>query len=185
MYLLKEWDSVCRALEEGRQILLARKGGILDDEGRFLPSHPEFLLLPTRWHQSEQEREALKPSELARSAASQAAPDLRVRLFGRMTDSFYVLDFAKLRSLDAEHVWTSDFLEKRFAWGKERGLAVIVVRVYRLANALALPAHPALAGCKSWVEEPSIDVSRLPPMTPVLSDVDFSKKRMGIRKKLR
>jgi hypothetical protein len=30
---LKEWDVVGRALEDGRQILLARKGGILDDDG--------------------------------------------------------------------------------------------------------------------------------------------------------
>jgi len=42
---LKEWASVVTALESGRQILLLRKGGILEqsNENRFSITHNEFL----------------------------------------------------------------------------------------------------------------------------------------------
>src|SRR5437762_14278621 len=51
---LKEWASVCSALEEGRQILLLRKGGILEAIGGFELEHPQFFLFPTYLHQNAQ-----------------------------------------------------------------------------------------------------------------------------------
>jgi len=51
---LKEWASVIAALESGRQILLLRKGGILEqsNKNRFSIIHNEFLFFPTYLHQS-------------------------------------------------------------------------------------------------------------------------------------
>ncbi|HQU41894.1 MAG TPA: DUF1802 family protein, partial [Pirellulales bacterium] len=48
----KEWAVVCRALAGGRQSLILRKGGIVEEGGEFRPDHPEFLLFPTFSHQS-------------------------------------------------------------------------------------------------------------------------------------
>ncbi|MFW6125399.1 MAG: DUF1802 family protein, partial [Pirellulales bacterium] len=48
---LKEWAAVCRALEEGRQTLLLRKGGIHEEGGRFELAHHQFWLFPTYEHQ--------------------------------------------------------------------------------------------------------------------------------------
>src|SRR5436309_14463591 len=51
---LKEWASVCSALEEGRQIILLRKGGILEAIGGFELEYPQFFLFPTYLHQNAQ-----------------------------------------------------------------------------------------------------------------------------------
>src|SRR4029079_16382278 len=50
---LKEWASVCAALEHGRQIILLRKGGIYESAGEFELEHREFLLFPTHLHQNQ------------------------------------------------------------------------------------------------------------------------------------
>ena len=49
---LKEWAIVCKALEEGKQILLLRKGGIMEYKQGFEVRHEKFLLYPTYEHQS-------------------------------------------------------------------------------------------------------------------------------------
>src|SRR5262245_25283913 len=69
---LKEWATVCRALESGRQIILLRKGGILEARHGFEVENREFLLFPTYLHQK---REMLKPSEHAGFEEKSAEPD--------------------------------------------------------------------------------------------------------------
>src|SRR6476469_947176 len=49
---LKEWATVCHALETGRQMLLLRKGGIYEAAGEFELENPQFLLFPTYLHQN-------------------------------------------------------------------------------------------------------------------------------------
>jgi hypothetical protein len=49
---LKEWATLCRALETGRQIILLRKGGIYESAGEFEVEHRRFLLFPTYLHQN-------------------------------------------------------------------------------------------------------------------------------------
>ena len=58
MQALKEWAVVCRALEEGRQVLLLRKGGILEYRQGFKVKHDRFLLFPTYEHQSKDHLQA-------------------------------------------------------------------------------------------------------------------------------
>lgn len=50
---LKEWHATIAGLESGRQILLLRKGGLLDPEGSFALEYSRFWLAPTRFHQDE------------------------------------------------------------------------------------------------------------------------------------
>ena len=47
----KEWAVICRALAEGRQSLILRKGGIAEAGGQFRPEHDRFLLYPTYFHE--------------------------------------------------------------------------------------------------------------------------------------
>ncbi|MGH9879382.1 MAG: DUF1802 family protein, partial [Nitrososphaerales archaeon] len=49
---LKEWAVVVKALEEGKQCILFRKGGILDPG--FSVESSEFLLYPTFEHQTKE-----------------------------------------------------------------------------------------------------------------------------------
>lgn len=48
---LKEWAIVCRALESGNQILLFRKGGIMEFRNGFELKFKNFFLFPTFEHQ--------------------------------------------------------------------------------------------------------------------------------------
>ena len=50
---LKEWAVTVRALAQGTQVLLLRKGGIHETDKNFRVIHPEFLLYPTYEHQRE------------------------------------------------------------------------------------------------------------------------------------
>src|SRR6516164_6222610 len=50
-YAFKEWAVICRALAEGRQALILRKGGIAESGGEFEVEHRRFWLFPTYVHQ--------------------------------------------------------------------------------------------------------------------------------------
>ncbi len=49
---LKEWAIVCKAIEDGKQVLLFRKGGIMEYRNGFELKHKNFFLFPTFEHQS-------------------------------------------------------------------------------------------------------------------------------------
>ena len=52
MLALKEWSIICKAMEEGKQTILLRKGGILEYKKGFEISQKLFLLYPTLEHQA-------------------------------------------------------------------------------------------------------------------------------------
>jgi len=180
MHLLKEWSYICETLAEGRQILLARKGGILD-ESRFSLPHPDFLLWPTHLHQREQLREALKPDESPRINAFpvhvQETSSISVGVFCRVTDCLTITNPDTLRKIDGDHVWKQSFLEQRLRWGHEELLTIMLVRAYRLRKEISIPSLPSYSGCRSWIE---IDEIPLPSMDPVLSEEAFFERRRRI-----
>ncbi|MGI0041714.1 MAG: DUF1802 family protein, partial [Nitrosopumilaceae archaeon] len=51
MNALKEWATVVKALENGNQTVLLRKGGILETDSGFNVESKKFLLYPTFEHQ--------------------------------------------------------------------------------------------------------------------------------------
>ena len=51
---LKEWAIVCKAIEDGNQILLFRKGGIMEFRNGFELKFKNFFLSPTFEHQSKE-----------------------------------------------------------------------------------------------------------------------------------
>ena len=48
---LKEWSLALRAIREGRQTILLRKGGIVEETGAFDVVSDRFILFPTFYHQ--------------------------------------------------------------------------------------------------------------------------------------
>ena len=48
---LKEWATVVKALEHGKQTVILRKGGILETASGFIIESKKFLLFPTWEHQ--------------------------------------------------------------------------------------------------------------------------------------
>ena len=47
----KEWALVCRAMGEGRQTVIIRKGGIAEGRDGFAFRYREFFLFPTFFHE--------------------------------------------------------------------------------------------------------------------------------------
>src|SRR5258707_14517704 len=108
---LKEWATVVGALETGRQILLLRKGGILEQsiKNRFSITHNEFLFFPTYLHQSCGE---LKPEAHAGLEPATAEPaQVRVTAAGVVTDIIKIESRAQVDRLDDEHIWTSSLID--------------------------------------------------------------------------
>lgn len=179
MKLLKEWAVVCKALEEGRQIFIARKGGIAEEEDRFVLTDLEFYLLPTYLHQY---KGALKPKHYFTFdlASSEEPKDRRIhiRSFAKVTDYWQIRNQEILKKLDPEHIWTRAFLRQRFEWGKEIGISIVALRVYRLFDVMTLPLRKEYLGCKSWVT-PAKEIQPQ-MMIPALSDSDYAERRQRL-----
>ncbi len=165
----KEWAVVCRALAEGRQALILRKGGIAEAGGAFRPEHDRFWLYPTYFH--EQHQQGIKPefAPLLQLAEADRPPAGVVRLshFAEVAGVRFLDRLEDALALGPRHVWTDDTIRHRFHY-RSPGLYVLTVRVYRAATPTELPENPVYAGCKTWVE-----LDRGLPTdgaTPVLTD---------------
>jgi hypothetical protein len=167
----KEWAVICRALAEGRQALILRKGGIAEAGDDFQVAHRRFWLFPTYTHQ---QRAGIKPEAvpLLEQVAAEQPPAGVVRLshFAEVAGIYHVHDLVPALVLGHLYLWSEDTVRARFAY-RQPGLYVLPVRVYRAAQAWDLPDTPAYAGCRSWVH-----LDRPLPTkgaVPVLNDADF------------
>jgi hypothetical protein len=167
----KEWAVICRALAEGRQSLILRKGGIAEDGGKFQVEHTRFWLWPTYTHQQAAgiKREALP---LLEQAEADRPPRGQVRLshFAEVKGIYHVHDLVPALMIAHLHLSSEETVRARFAY-RRPGLYVLPVRVYRAAQAIEMPDLPAYAGCRTWVDL----VQPLPTegAAPVLSDDAF------------
>src|ERR1700712_4180844 len=102
---LKEWATVCAALESGRQMLLLRKGGIYESTGEFELENREFLLFPTYLHQN---LKMLKPEFHAGFEAKTAEPEqVRISGAGIVTDIIQLASRAQIDALEEYHIWAT------------------------------------------------------------------------------
>lgn len=170
-FAFKEWAVVCRALAEGHQAVILRKGGIAEEGGVFRPDHARFWLFPTYLHQRP---EGLKPATAAwLSDVEQDRPRADVVRLTHYVDVPGVFRADRLNQvldLDALHVWSAATARQRFAY-REPGLFVLPARVYAVSTPIEVPNRPEFEGCKTWV-----DVGTAVPTTglPVLSDRAFA-----------
>jgi hypothetical protein len=167
----KEWAVICRALAEGRQSIILRKGGIAEAGGQFTPEHDRFWLYPTFAHQ---QQGGIKPeaAELLRAAEADRPPagTLRLAHFATVGGIFHVRQIFGALLLDDLHCWSEATVRQRFEY-RTPGLYVLPVRVYKAAEPVELPERAEYAGCRTWVE-----LERELPTdgaTPVLSDSAF------------
>ncbi len=173
---LKEWAVVCRALEQGRQAVLLRKGGIHESAGEFDLENRAFLLFPTYLHQS---LTMLKPTEHAGFELRSTEPEqVSIRAAGEVTNIVRLQSRQQVDAIDDEHVWAAPLIDMRFNYRPDNPLYLLLVRVYRLEEPLALPNIPAYAGCKSWV--PLDQPVDLQAATPIHDDAAYDLRRTSI-----
>jgi hypothetical protein len=170
---LKEWASAIEALGAGEQILLMRKGGIVEETRDFRLVSPSFYLMPTYEHQRrellKQEHQALVDRTIA--GWDQQSGAVKIEYYAEAVHDLEIDDQAKLDKLRDYHIWTDAFADERLRWKRKQPLHVLLLRVYRLEQAIEIPLLDAYTGCKSWV---SLE-SEMPNMrlNPVLSDEKF------------
>jgi len=148
----KEWAAICRALATGRQDVILRKGGIVEDGGEFRPEHAAFFLLPTFLHQAP---ESLIPEarDLLVDIEADRPPEGRVvfRHAATVRAARRVVRIEDLAAYRGRHVWSDAVVAERFHRWKDE-LHVLEVEVRPLATPLTLPWHESYGGCRSWVE---------------------------------
>lgn len=148
----KEWAVICRALAQGRQRVILRKGGIVEPGGQFELAHREFLLMPTFLHQSS---ESLVPDarDLLVDIDADRPPEGTVvfRHRARVVNAVRIESADSLARFRGQHVWADHVVAERFhRWRDE--LHVLEVEVDALPQPLVVPWRESFGGCKSWVD---------------------------------
>lgn len=176
---LKEWAVTTRALEAGRQIILLRKGGLLDpatekaESGAFTLEYSNFWLQDTFLHQDQNlvkpenrdlfekiEAKLLKAERETENSAfgnlaesrNEARRFLRLQTFARVER---VWDFGpddEEKLLRAPHIWSRAYFDIRFSYKPQSPLLCAALRVYRCETPHLVPLRAEFAGCRSWLE---------------------------------
>ncbi len=163
----KEWAIVCRALGDGKQTVILRKGGIAENRDGFAFRHPEFFLFPTFFH------EQIEKSRLVDAIVPQANEfQIEIRFFARMEHGRRIDSWGTAEALENFHVLKQSVVRDRFDDPRSPGIHVAFIRVFRLVQSWILPNERSYAGCRSWIQLPD------PPATmqlePVLNDSEFA-----------
>ena len=151
---LKEWAVTQRALLEGHQLILLRKGGIVEDTGDFDLRGDTFLLYPTYAHETERAGDLqpcfgqwLSEEESRKTDVN----SIRIESFARATDVVRVGSPDTLIRLMPQHIWSPQFIHGRFDWEPYKPVFVLLLRAYALAQPHVLPVQREYGGCRSWV----------------------------------
>jgi hypothetical protein len=148
---LKEWSVAVDALAQGETIMILRKGGIREQQGKFVAEAKQAVLFPTFEHQKP---ELLKPSY--RDAVEPVAPGwhpttITLKAWADITHIFLTDDADKVEALSAFHIWQPNLAQERLKWKPKQPLYVLALRTYRLPQPVVLPWDAAYGGCRSWV----------------------------------
>jgi hypothetical protein len=174
----KEWAVVCRALGQGKQILILRKGGIAEGPHGFEVTDKQFFLFPTYLHQAPdgvapQWRDALMASK------DPFPGQVSIAQYAIVSSWLRIRTLEKLQALRGLHIWSEEVVKERFQRWSDEGVFALVVRIYALPKAAILPSLKAYDGCKSWLtlgEQVSLDGAR-----PVLEDAEFERREAEFR----
>jgi hypothetical protein len=166
---LKEWAVVCRALEDGRQSVLLRKGGIIEETRDFSLVERRFLLFPTYEHQ---DLASVRPGfrdDFSQTLASKPSGDIvRITAWAEVTDLFLTHDLDAMLELGDMYAWSADYIRMRMAYKPRKPMNVVCVRTFVLPSSVDVPVLDHFAGCKSWV--PLDDAISLDGSGAVLGD---------------
>jgi len=174
---LKEWASCIDALAAGRQHLLVRKGGIVEETRAFRLEETSFYLYPTYEHQR---TELIKPEHRKRLAEISAGIEMppksvTITHAAHVVDDITLKEEDKLKLLGPYHILTHEYAAERLNWKHDEPLHILVVRVYALSAVKTIDVDPDYTGCKSWIQlaEPIMETD----LVPVLSDGEFGRIR--------
>ncbi len=159
----KEWAIVCEALGRGEQSVIVRKGGIAEGRSGFAFRHSEFFLFPTFFHE-QVDKVRVEGAEIPEARAG----EIEIRYFAKVIAAEHITSWETAAALEPLHILQPAVVRERFAYDKDPGLHVALVRVYRLIPTWVFPDAPRYGGCRSWVKLP--DVPAPARLEPVLTE---------------
>ncbi len=177
----KEWAIVCEALARGKQTIILRKGGIHEGREGFRVAHPQFWLLPTRFHAA---ADALTPAADAFIPAAEQMNVAGAFLVRHFAVVEHVLQLARQEeaiALAGLHIWSEGTVRQRFHY-KQPGLYCLAVRVFARSEPQRVDDTPAIAGCRSWVELPRPLSTQ--GLTPAVDDATFQQMLSDLKARL-
>ena len=189
MLALKEWSIICKALEDGNQTILLRKGGILEYKKGFEISQKSFMLYPTLEHQG---AEYLQPKYLqtydlilgANKSEEIQSNTNTLRSIARIEAIQEFYDHEVLPELEKYHIWNEKYVNMRMNYNPKKPMNALLLRVYKLPQPITIDVNPEWSGCKSWI---NIDMSEkyvnqfgnisdlFDQSEPVIKDKEFEK----------
>ncbi len=175
MITLKEWAIICKALEDGRQTLLLRKGGIMEYRKGFEVKHDEFLLYPTFEHQSlesikSEYKEKLKEilgeqnkytrKEIDKNNKNSDINNTNIiKLLAKVEDVVEISDKVTLSKLRDYHIWSDEYVMMRMNYNPSKPMSVLLLRIYKIKKPLIIDINDKWSGCKSWIDiEKDVDI---------------------------
>jgi hypothetical protein len=177
---LKEWAIVCKGLEEGRQTILLRKGGIMERKHGFELRHNDFYMFPTYEHQSRDLLEEEYVDKFESILQDKPLDDRNtIDLYAKVI--FITETFSRkiLHDLRDFHIWNEKYINARMDYNPEKPLSIILLRIYRLNKALNVALSPEQAGCRSWIDFESLSTENSQDNIgkPVLSNDVFQERQ--------
>jgi hypothetical protein len=177
---LKEWAVCIAALAAGDQLILVRKGGVVEETRQFRLEETSFYLYPTYEHQRKDLIKSSYRDTLEQTLQGVEVPPKRVTIThaAHVVDDITVRDEDTLRKLDSFHILTPDYAEQRLLWQPNDPLHILVVRAYKLTEPKTIDVEDAYIGCKSWLTlaNPIVQTD----LEPVLSDEVFFEQRAAL-----
>jgi len=152
MEALKEWATVVKALEQGKQTVILRKGGILETASGFNIESKKFFLFPTWEHQ---EKKHVKPEfHYFLNEILNKKPKEGFNKISSYAEVLYEKDIESneiINQLSPFHVWSDSYIQERRKWMPEKPMKAIFLRTVKIPE-FNLPLEPEFSGCKSWIE---------------------------------
>jgi hypothetical protein len=177
---LKEWAVVCNGLEEGRQTILLRKGGIMERKDGFELKHSDFYIFPTYEHQSRDLLQQDYADKFESILQNKPIDDQNaIYLYAKVIFITETFNREMLYDLRDFHIWNEKYISLRMDYNPEKPLSIVLLRVYRLKTALNVTLSPQQAGCRSWIDFqlPSMEYSEDNIGRPVLSNDTFHERQ--------
>jgi hypothetical protein len=181
---LKEWAVLCKAVGDGRQVLLLRKGGILDrtQAGGFQVAHREFFLFPTYHHEKPEDLVPEARADLAALTASAPPPaEVHLAVHATVEEALFVPDLERVLRLAGQHLYSEACVRARFAYRKP-GMWILLLRARVMPRPHVVPNDPDYAGCVSWV--PLSAPLSAAGAVPVLADEELARRHEAVRRAL-
>ena len=152
MKSLKEWATVVKALENGDQTVILRKGGILETSSGFNLESKKFLLFPTFEHQ---ELSHIKPQfqDYLKNVKENIPKEGYNKLssYAEVIEDVEVSSVDKINELTPFHIWSDSYIVERINWMPEKPMRAVLLRVYKIPE-FDIPLKPEYEGCKSWID---------------------------------